>query len=92
MSDEVTCPAARRSVLETEDSTNAVCLTPDTKDSIDKEPLTKIPKSTTPINAARPDRVHEARDAHEVLSARTDFYHLSDVPVRDGRLVKSSPW
>ena len=44
-----------------------------------------MPKSTL--------RVHEARDAH-VLSARTDFYHLSDVPLRDdtGRLVKSSPW
>ena len=36
----------------------------ETKDSIDKEPLTKMPKSTTPINAARPNMVHEARDAH----------------------------
>ena len=52
---------------ETEDSINAVCLTTDTKDSIDKEPLTKMPKGTTPINAARPDGVHKARDAHEVL-------------------------
>ena len=60
-----------------------MCLTPETTESIDKEPLTKMPKSTTPINAARPDIVHEAGDAHEVLSARTDFCHLSDVTVRD---------
>ena len=64
---------------EINDSINAVCLTPETKDSIDKEPRMKMPKSITLINAARPERVHEARDA-EVLTARTDFYY---VPVRD---------
>ena len=58
-------------------------LTPETTDSIDKEPLVKMPKRSTLINAARPESVHEARDAHEVLSARTNFYYLSDVPVRD---------
>ena len=57
------------------DSNNAVCLTPETKDSIDKEPLTKMPKSTTLTNAACSERVHEG--------ARTDFYYFSDVPVRD---------
>ena len=39
-----------------------VPLTPD-KDSIDKEQLMKMPKRATLTNAARPDRVHETRDA-----------------------------
>ena len=32
-------------------------VTPETKDSIDKEPFMKMSKSTTLINAARPERV-----------------------------------
>ena len=71
-----------------------VRLTPETKDSIDKEPLMKMPKSTTLINAACPDRVHEARDAHD-LNARTDFCYLSDVPApdeTDPETCMSNPW
>ena len=62
-----------------------VPLTPDTKDSIDKEQPTKMPKISTLINAARPERVHETS---EVLSARPEFRYLSDVPVRDNTDLK----
>ena len=65
-----------------------VRLTPETKDSIDKEPLIKMPKRATLTNAARPERVHEA-ETLEVLSARADFGYLSDVPARDNTDLKA---
>ena len=62
-----------------------VRLTPETKDSTEKELLMKMPKSDTLINAARPERVHEL----EVLSAMTDVCYLSDVRARDNTDLKT---
>merc|ERR1712107_593750 len=55
-----------------------VPLTPETKDSINKELL----------NTARPEVVHEA-EMLEVLSARPDFCYLSDVPPKNAEEVKA---
>ena len=61
-----------------------VRLTPETKDSIDKDVLIKDSEEyhADQRSAARPERCTLA-EMLEVLSARTDFYYLSDVPARD---------
>lgn len=55
-----------------------VPLTPETKDSINKELLSKMPKGATLINTARPEVVNEA-EMLELLRDRPDFCYLSDV-------------
>ena len=60
--------------------TRHVPLTPETKDSVN-DMLMKMPKSTTQINAARPGRVHEARDACGSQCANTDLKACEDKSV-----------
>merc|ERR1719440_688576 len=55
-----------------------VPLTPETKESINKELLLKMPKGGTLINTARMEVVHEAQML-EVLKERPDFCYLCDV-------------
>jgi len=55
-----------------------VPLTPETKDSINKELLMKMPKGGTLINTARMEVVHEAQML-EVLKEKPDFCYLCDV-------------
>merc|ERR1711935_719340 len=55
-----------------------VPLTPETKESINKALLSKMPKNATLINTARQEVVHEA-DLLEVVKARADFCYLADV-------------
>ena len=54
-------------------------LTPETKDSIDKESLMRLPKGVTLMNMACLEKVLEA-EMLEVLSARTDFCYISNAP------------
>merc|ERR1712146_19045 len=55
-----------------------VPLTPETKDSINKALLSKMPKGATLINTARPEVVNEA-ELLELLKEGSDFCYLSDV-------------
>merc|ERR1719261_1986566 len=55
-----------------------VPLTDETKDSINKDLLSKMPKGGTLINTARMEVVHEAQML-EVLKERPDFCYLCDV-------------
>merc|ERR1712039_591063 len=55
-----------------------VPLTAETKESIDKALLMKMPKGGTLINTARQEVVHEA-EMLEVLKERPDFCYLCDV-------------
>jgi len=64
-----------------------VPLTPETKESINKDLLTKLPKGGTLINTARVEVVHEA-DLLEVLKERADFCYLSDVAPKNEAAVK----
>jgi len=64
-----------------------VPLTPETKESINKSLLTKLPKGGTLINTARVEVVHEA-DLLEVLKERPDFCYLSDVAPKNEAAVK----
>jgi len=59
-----------------------VPLTPETKESINKELLMSMPKGGTLINTARMEVVHEA-DMVEVLKTRKDFSYLCDVGIKD---------
>ena len=66
-----------------------VLLTAETKDPINEGLLVEMPKDATLINAARP----------EVLSARPDFCHISDVSPKNAEEVKArrrqtrlTPW
>ena len=59
-----------------------------TRNSIDKEQLMKMPKRATLIKVACLEEVFEA-EMLEVLCARTDFCHLSDVPARDNTDLKT---
>ncbi|CAK9029058.1 D-3-phosphoglycerate dehydrogenase (PGDH) [Durusdinium trenchii] len=59
-----------------------VPLTDETKASINKALLSKMPKGGTLINTARVEVVHEA-DMLEVLSTRSDFCYLCDVAPKD---------
>jgi len=59
-----------------------VPLTPETKASINKDLLMKMPKGGTLINTARCEVVHEA-DMVEVLKMKPDFCYLCDVAPKD---------
>merc|ERR1719352_2115733 len=64
-----------------------VPLTDETKDSINKALLSKMPKGGTLINTARPEVVHEA-EMLELVKERSDFCYLSDVPPKNADEVK----
>jgi len=66
-----------------------VPLTDETKDSINKELLLKMPKGGTLINTARMEVVNEA-DMAEVLKTRADFNYLCDVGVKDVAPMKEA--
>merc|ERR1712061_627542 len=64
-----------------------VPLTPETKESINKSLLMKLPKGGTLINTARHEVVHEA-ELLEVLKERSDFCYLSDVAPKNEAAIK----
>merc|ERR1712066_616618 len=64
-----------------------VPLTPETKESINKSLLMKLPKGGTLINTARVEVIHEA-DLLEVLKECPDFCYLSDVAPKNEAAVK----
>jgi D-3-phosphoglycerate dehydrogenase len=64
-----------------------VPLTDETKESMNKEMLSKMPKGGTLINTARPEVVHEA-ELLEILKERPDFCYLADVPPKNIDAVK----
>merc|ERR1712048_465878 len=64
-----------------------VPLTPETKESINKELLMKLPKGGTLINPAREEVIHEA-ELVEVLKERSDFCYLADVAPKNQAAVK----
>jgi len=66
-----------------------VPLTDQTKDSINKELLSSMPKGGTLINTARCEVVNEA-DMVEVLKTRTDFNYLCDVAPKDAEPMKEA--
>jgi D-3-phosphoglycerate dehydrogenase len=66
-----------------------VPLTDETKDSINKELLLKMPKGGTLINTARCEVVNEA-DMVEVLKTRADFNYLCDVAPKDAAPMKAA--
>eukprot|EP00438_Fugacium_kawagutii_P019131 Skav231202 [mRNA] locus=scaffold2432:66920:70976:+ [translate_table: standard] len=59
-----------------------VPLTDETKASINKDLLSKMPKGGTLINTARVEVVHEA-DMLDILKTRQDFCYLCDVAPKD---------
>jgi D-3-phosphoglycerate dehydrogenase len=64
-----------------------VPLTPETKESINKELLLKLPKGGTLINTARVEVVHES-ELLQVLKERPDFCYLSDVAPKNEAEIK----
>jgi len=64
-----------------------VPLTDETKESINKALLSKMPKGGTLINTARVEVVHEA-ELLEVLSERPDFCYLADVAPKNTEAIK----
>merc|ERR1712232_273372 len=64
-----------------------VPLTNETKESMNKALLTKMPKDGTLINTARPEVVHEA-DLLELLKESPDFRYLADVPPKNLEEIK----
>eukprot|EP00929_Paragymnodinium_shiwhaense_P101808 TRINITY_DN64_c0_g1_i3.p1 TRINITY_DN64_c0_g1~~TRINITY_DN64_c0_g1_i3.p1 ORF type:complete len:318 (+),score=115.00 TRINITY_DN64_c0_g1_i3:88-1041(+) len=66
-----------------------VPLNPQTKESINYELLSKMPKGGTLINSARVEVVHDA-DMVKVLKERKDFCYLSDVAPKDVAAVKEA--
>merc|ERR1712190_704606 len=66
-----------------------VPLTPETKDSINNELLSTMPKGGTLINSARPEVVNED-DMVQMLKTRPDFCYLSDVPVKKAEEMKTA--
>jgi len=64
-----------------------VPLTPETKESINKSLLLKMPNGGTLINTAREEVVHEA-ELLEVLKERPDFCYLSDVKPKNAEEIK----
>merc|ERR1711874_463341 len=66
-----------------------VPLTPETKDSINKSLLSKMPKGGTLINTARPEVVHEA-DMLAMLTERKDMCYLSDVVPKNAEGIKAA--
>lgn len=65
-----------------------VPLTPETKESMNKALLSKMPKGGTLINTARQEVVHEA-ELLELLKERPDFCYLSDVAPKNIEEVKA---
>jgi len=65
-----------------------VPLNNETKDSINYELLSKMPKNGALINSARVEVVHE-QDMLKVLKERKDLAYLSDVPPKDVEAVKA---
>jgi len=65
-----------------------VPLTNETKESINKALLSKLPKNGTLINTARQEVVHEA-EMLEVLKERPDFCYLCDVAPKNAEEVKA---
>merc|ERR1712066_1001375 len=65
-----------------------VPLTPETKESINKALLMKMPKGGTLINTARQEVVHEG-EMLEVLKERPDFCYLCDVGFKATDEVKT---
>mmetsp|Transcript_17407 Transcript_17407/g.49660 ORF Transcript_17407/g.49660 Transcript_17407/m.49660 type:complete len:318 (-) Transcript_17407:222-1175(-) len=65
-----------------------VPLTDETKESINKALLSKMPKGGTLINTARQEVVHEA-ELLEVLKERPDFCYLCDVAPKNAEAVKA---
>jgi len=66
-----------------------VPLTDETKDSINKSLLSRMPKGGTLINTARPEVVNEA-DLLELFSERPDFCYLSDVAPKNKDDIKAA--
>jgi D-3-phosphoglycerate dehydrogenase len=66
-----------------------VPLTPETKESINKDLLGKMPKGGTLINTARMEVVNEA-DMCELLKSRADFNYLCDVGIKDLDAMKAA--
>jgi len=66
-----------------------VPLTNETKESINKALLSKMPKGGTLINTARMEVVHEA-DLLEVLKSRPDFCYLCDVGFKAAEEAKAA--
>jgi D-3-phosphoglycerate dehydrogenase len=64
-----------------------VPLTPETKESINKSLLEKLPKGGTLINTARHEIVNEA-EILEMFKARPDFCYLSDVTPKNAAAIK----
>merc|ERR1719150_1875895 len=65
-----------------------VPLTPETKESINKALLMKMPKGGTLINTARQEVVHEA-ELLQVLKDRPDFCYLCDVAPKNAEEIKA---
>jgi D-3-phosphoglycerate dehydrogenase len=66
-----------------------VPLTDQTKESINKELLSKMPKGGTLINTARPEVINEA-DMLEVIKTRSDFCYLSDVTPKNADAIREA--
>merc|ERR1711920_477611 len=64
-----------------------VPLTSETKESINKSLLSKMPAGGTLINTAREEVVHEA-ELVEVLKERPDFCYLCDVKPKNAEQIK----
>merc|ERR1712159_481756 len=56
--------------------------TNETKNSINYNLLSKMPKNAVLVNTARPEVVHEA-DLKKVLEERKDFAYVADVPPKN---------
>jgi D-3-phosphoglycerate dehydrogenase len=65
-----------------------VPLTPETKESINKKMLSKLPKGGTLINTARHEVVHE-KELVEVFTERPDFCYLCDVAPKNADEIKT---
>jgi len=66
-----------------------VPLTPETKESINKALLMRMPKNGTLINTARQEVVHEA-DLLDVVKERSDFCYLCDVAPKNAAEIKEA--
>jgi len=66
-----------------------VPFTPETKESINKSLLEKLPKGGTLINTARHEIVNEA-DILQMLKDRSDFCYLSDVAPKNADEMKAA--
>lgn len=60
--------------------------TPETKGSIGKDRLLRMPKGATLVNTARKEIIHEA-ELLEVFAEREDFRYASDIAPSDATLV-----